>query len=1537
MGLRITGTSRFGHKIATLIAMFALVAQPMYGLVAGQIASAATIDVCETGCEYASIQAAINAASTNDTIRVAAGTYTENLDINKHINLIGAGAKSTTIVNRASGEYTIFMNNHAASGSDIKGFTLKNEAYDEPVLKLADHATLDNLYVTGNHFYSNNAHLIYAGNVTNSNFTSNTFYVDGINNTPAKRAGVYFGPSSNGNTFKNNKFTGSTDSMPFGIHGDNNKFLLNDLSGLTTTYNKVFEVAGSGNEDLGSNVYGPHQVAINPGSNKFRGIYSTISSAVSVAQSGDTVNMSPGTYVEALNIEKSINLIGAGRSVSTIKAPTSFSNGGDLISIKGSGVSVNFSNFSVDGISNAYKNGGAGMHAFNGAIVNIDDVGVEHVRNEPATEKTLYGILIGGSASAATATITNSYVGDYQRGGIYVMGKGTKASLKNNTIEANPLLPGLLNGISVQYGADAKIIDNTIKGNTYSGTGWSGSGISIWDDPTNWTEIRDNTVTGNETGLGLVTKNADVLENIVIDDKFENNGTNARVDSASEKLASLNYWPWDYPKEVFYTNHNSYDQYEIVMHDGKARVFGYDLLYDDAKPMVKVELSSTLFGATSPVPEVTVTASDNLSGIDRVEYKVMQNGANVKGYGWTEVTNDTATPAPQLRDLPSGDYTLVARAFDNAGNKRSGIEVDFTVDNTGPTATLEVTGLKDVNGSSYVRPGDKIKFEVTANDTESDLDRASNIVFKLKENGKTQNGSVCGSWHNGKFDAGSNVRTASYTMKGCNGGVNPADGLYGLALRVYDKAGNNVRIPNKVYAVDGTKPTVSEFEAPSTVSKELTLSAEAEDKLTNGVASGVQSVKFYLAEVQNGVCKNNYSALPGYLRTVAYQANGEYSVSFDTSALNGEYCVLVSARDNVANNSTPLFKKVMIDNTAPTAKLTTDTSQPFSGMMDLKFEVDDYDGSGVPSPREGSQGVYYKLKNAAGDIVSVQTENNGKRSTLWMTTDGSQWSSQYGKIDTNSMNDGKYTIVGRAIDNAGNVSHFNNLGIIVIDNTGPDVESVVLNGQDVTNNLRAENCDAFKRIYLVSGEFDLAATIKDEHSEVAKSWFMIRKVKDNGCSDAAIYSDDGKLTDVDNDDTWTGSYQTDGATDSKGHQLEDGIYTVQIMTRDSQGNQNYVYVDIEVDNTAPDQPEVLGMYKGHNSDAKNFVACGGHTNDTRIRISWEPVVDAEYYWFGVASKPKHKKVTKTYYDGNMTPGRDSYYYTVIAVDAAGNESEISNQCNVTLDREAPDVEILGAELSSENQIEFTGTVDDTNFEHYYCWLTRTTGGEVGKRGENCVTTWASDLQRNGNPATSLKTGTNGEELLGQFDITGLEDGEYIIHMGAKDRAGNLNTTASYLFTVDRSEYATQPPAEDGAEDGADEVTKDETEEDVVVQGAFTNSPNPFNSQRVGESAPTPSAFGPSSFFFAQVGVDNSMLETGDQDGSADKESKAKVLGEEDDTAEVSNTGNTDGEEEVSEGCYDFLGLCWYWWVAIVAGVAIVAYVLMRPGREDTTA
>jgi hypothetical protein len=59
--------------------------------------TAGTLNVCPTGCKFSQIAAAIAAAKSGDTVKVAAGTYTGGFTILVNVKLVGAGAHATII------------------------------------------------------------------------------------------------------------------------------------------------------------------------------------------------------------------------------------------------------------------------------------------------------------------------------------------------------------------------------------------------------------------------------------------------------------------------------------------------------------------------------------------------------------------------------------------------------------------------------------------------------------------------------------------------------------------------------------------------------------------------------------------------------------------------------------------------------------------------------------------------------------------------------------------------------------------------------------------------------------------------------------------------------------------------------------------------------------------------------------------------------------------------------------------------------------------------------------------------------------------------------------------------------------------------------------------------------------------------------------------------------------------------------------------------------------------------------------------------
>jgi parallel beta-helix repeat protein len=105
-----------------------------------------------TGGCYASINAAVTAASPNDTIKVAPGVYHEDVIIRKPLSLVGAGAGASVIA--ASGLANgINIDGHTSAGLNhvaVTGFTVRNANFQGILITDSSYITIVNNRVTGN-------------------------------------------------------------------------------------------------------------------------------------------------------------------------------------------------------------------------------------------------------------------------------------------------------------------------------------------------------------------------------------------------------------------------------------------------------------------------------------------------------------------------------------------------------------------------------------------------------------------------------------------------------------------------------------------------------------------------------------------------------------------------------------------------------------------------------------------------------------------------------------------------------------------------------------------------------------------------------------------------------------------------------------------------------------------------------------------------------------------------------------------------------------------------------------------------------------------------------------------------------------------------------------------------------------------------------------------------------------------------------------------------------------------------------------------
>jgi len=276
-----------------------------------------------------------------------------------------------------------------------------------------------------------------------------------------------------------------------------------------------------------------------------------------------------------------------------------------------------------------------------------------------------------------------------------------------------------------------------------------------------------------------------------------------------------------------------------------------------------VSLTAPANNATvSGTVSVTATATDNV-GVTKVEFYV------------NNVLQSTDTSTPYLyswntASLAAGSYTLMAKAYDAAGNVGQSSNVSVTVlsDTTAPTVSVTApAGNATVSGT------------VTISASASDNVGVTKVEF----------------YENGVLLSAGNVAPYSYSWNT----KSVANGSYTLTAKAYDAAGNvgqssNVSVTVNNPVADTTAPTVS-VTAPAnatTVSGTATITATAADNV------GVTKVEFYL----DGALQSTDTTSP-------------YSWSWNTTTTaNGSHSLVSKAYDAAGNIGTSATVTVTVSN-----------------------------------------------------------------------------------------------------------------------------------------------------------------------------------------------------------------------------------------------------------------------------------------------------------------------------------------------------------------------------------------------------------------------------------------------------------------------------------------------------------------------------------------------------------------------------------------------------------------------------------------------
>ena len=112
------------------------------------------------------------------------------------------------------------------------------------------------------------------------------------------------------------------------------------------------------------------------------------------------------------------------------------------------------------------------------------------------------------------------------------------------------------------------------------------------------------------------------------------------------------------------------------------------LLLDQTKPVTELVMAGTTNNGWYTSNVVTLNATDDLSGVEKIGYKLSENG------DWTDYSG--SFPLPQ-----DGTYTKQYRSADRAGNVEDARQQTVKVDTTLPSFTLMINGNELMEGESF--------------------------------------------------------------------------------------------------------------------------------------------------------------------------------------------------------------------------------------------------------------------------------------------------------------------------------------------------------------------------------------------------------------------------------------------------------------------------------------------------------------------------------------------------------------------------------------------------------------------------------------------------------------------------------------------------------------------------------------------------------------------------------------------------------------------------------------------------------------------
>jgi hypothetical protein len=364
----------------------------------------------------------------------------------------------------------------------------------------------------------------------------------------------------------------------------------------------------------------------------------------------------------------------------------------------------------------------------------------------------------------------------------------------------------------------------------------------------------------------------------------------------------------------------------------------------------------------------TVLTDSPTDTITKVEFL---ERANV-GDPWTSIGSDTDGSDGwhvtwDTTSVSDGTYHLEMVETDDAANDTTTPLADVVVDNTAPSSASV-----SVSGCGAECSGPNVTFTASA---DASISGVGAVAFQVSTHGA---------------NAWSTVATQSSGFVLTWNSHSVADGDYDVRVGVTDKAGNGPTYSSPAtITVDNNAPTVT-IGAPANASGTVSLTATG--------AADIDTVT-YERRAHGG----------STWTPIGSSSSAPFTVALATGTLaDGQYDIRATAVDGGGNTGSDV-KAITVDNTAPTATLTTPAAGTTVGGPHVALTSTTNDaGTGV------AQVTYQYRASGGGPFTNIS---------------GSTW-------DVTALASGSYDVRAEAVDAAGNVGHSAAV-TITVDSTPP--------------------------------------------------------------------------------------------------------------------------------------------------------------------------------------------------------------------------------------------------------------------------------------------------------------------------------------------------------------------------------------------------------------------------------------------------------------------------------------------------------------------